>query len=249
MNIPSIQNSQYNTNNKLKFTAHPNFNELYRKYNVTASSYFRRGIYVGVPSDEFKDIINTFKDVFTKDINNIKKMLIVGIADSEEPFSYLAVLKQIFKKVPIQDRLDLYCVDLQSMPSKEKLFKDSHYDHYTAPRYAKDSFVYDKKAMRFRVKKDIFNYLSDVYNSSNAKWETPIQEAIHKYNKEYFDLISINNTIPYVAKYIEDMQTFMQNIMDRVKAGGIIITDKYCKERFNSFKNTEEIYEGIYKKK
>ena len=70
---------------------------LQKQYQITASSYFRRGPYYGSANDNFQNIINVFQTIFDKNIKQPIKMLIVGIGDSQEPFSYLAVIKNIIK--------------------------------------------------------------------------------------------------------------------------------------------------------
>ena len=39
---------------------------LSQKYDVTASSFFRRGPLYGIASDDYADIITVFKDIFKK---------------------------------------------------------------------------------------------------------------------------------------------------------------------------------------
>ena len=111
-NNNSYRFQQKNTN----FKAHPDFIELAKRYEVTASSFFRRGISYGSPSERFNDIVNILKKIFLSSLNQKQKLLITGIGNSEEPFSYLASIKEIIKTRKLEDTVDLNIVDLQSRP-------------------------------------------------------------------------------------------------------------------------------------
>ena len=144
---PITQNNYYKKdkkNNNIKFKAHPDFDKLAKVSNITASSYFRRGPVYGSPSDKYEEIVDIFKNLLTKENKLPQKMLIVGIGNSQEPFSYLATIQDIIKDKNLKSVLDLYTVDLQSKPTTQKLFYDSFYDDKFEPIYAQSSFVYNK---------------------------------------------------------------------------------------------------------
>lgn len=241
---------------KPTFKAHPDFDELSKDYEIKASSYFRRGLFYGSPSDKYQDIVNVFQDIFTNDAK-IKKMLIGGIGDSQESFSYLATIKQIIKDRRLRDALDLRIIDLQSKPTTKKLFKDSFFDHSWEPRYALSSFVIDKDNYEsfdtcyYRVNDEIFNFLKMTYNDSHkSHWDTRIQEDIKNYPTESFDIISMNNTLPYIRDQ-EKIDETLRHIYRILKPNGIFITDPCLysnMEMSNVRKNCIEIAEGIYKK-
>ena len=101
-------NSNINRKPKPSFTAHPDF----YKYNSTQSCYFRRGVVV-LPSPKYTDIVDIFCEVFDKNVTTPQDMLIIGIGNSQETFSYLASIKGIIKNRPLNKNVDLYIVDLQ----------------------------------------------------------------------------------------------------------------------------------------
>lgn len=243
----------YNQNNNvsgkysLPFGHHPDFNEIMKKRPICYSDYFRRENTSSGPQS-FLDLVGLFRKVFTGN-NEPKKMLIVGIANSEEPFSYLTTIKQINNNKPIENILDLHIIDLQSKPDKDKLFKDSFALDYL-PFYAKDSFVFDPSSpialCNYRVNDELFEFLCKTYeNPSKSRWESRVQEAV--YPKNYFDIISVNNVLYYIPEPLV-IPTF-DNLCNAVKPGGYIIAedDRYAE---NS-KNKDHLvrYAGaIYKK-
>lgn len=141
-------NSNINRKPKPSFTAHPDF----YKFNSTQSCYFRRGV-VALPSPKYKDIEDIFCEVFDKNITAPQDMLIIGIGNSQEPFSYLASIKGIIKNRPLNKTVDLYTVDLQSKPDinslKQAAFPDLR-DYEKFPKYAKKGFIKDNLS-RWRV--------------------------------------------------------------------------------------------------
>ena len=257
----------YNQNNfnrsktqkkNVNFAHHPDFVELARKYEITASNYFRRGGYYGCSSEDFVHIINTLKLFFDKNMGNKITMLIGGIAESQEPYSMLAVIKSLIGKKRIKDVLDLYTIDLQSKPDEKILQWQSFYDSRWAPQYVPESFVMEKTINygykyqnRYKVKPDIHTYLSSVYNNpQKAKWETRIQEEIKEYPDESFDIISVNNTLIYLIDYKLIMDT-VKEIQKKLKPGGVFITDPHITDYQEVFSPDmcDEIYQGIYKLK
>ena len=244
----------------VNFGHHPDFKKLMQDYEVTASSYFRRGSFYGSPCKEFADVISTLKQFFNEKMNlqNGKiNMLIGGIGNSEEPFSMLAVIKNLIGENKIKDVLNLFTVDLQSRPEKKELKWQSFYSGLK-PDFVPDSFVKEtsdeygyKWVGKYRVCDEIFQYLSEAYdNHANSKWETRIQDAVKEYPDNSLDIVSINNTIGYIMDYEEGMSV-LRNVLRSLKSGGVFITDPdYRKFRqIFSPEVSDEIYPGIYKKK
>lgn len=255
--INNVNNKQYT----FTFKAHPDFYKLSELYNIKASSYFRRGLRYGTPDDKFSDIIKVFTEIFTNKIKKAKTMLIAGIADSQEPFSYLAVIKEMLGKKPIKKALDLHTIDLQSKPEPDKLFEDSFLDDPFEPLFAKDSFVKDeiqnygfntKTYRSYRVKNEIFKYLNKTYNNpEKSLWDTRLQDGIRYFPNESLDIISINNTLMYIDNP-EEVQSVLNNVLRTLKPGGYFITDPYKHKFFTEskiFEKMEDIYMGIYQKK
>lgn len=241
--------TSYNPNHTA-FTHHPDFEKLAQTEPIKASCFFRRdGI---TSSDSFLDIIKVFKTMFEGEIKTPKKMLIVGVADSQEPFSYLTAISQIRKDKPIEELLDLYIVDLQSAPNKNKLHKDSYAIEELIPNYARGGFIKSMRPSSYfysvRVRDDLFKFLKNTYNNpEKSKWESRIQEVIKDYPDNYFDIVSMNNVIFYLPN--RDKSPTMENIYRTIKKGGLYITegDLYVnKSTFAS--DMERINYGIFKK-
>ena len=124
------------------FTAHPDF----YKYNSTQSCFFRRGSVLLACSKGYEDIENLFYKIFKINQNFPKNMLIAGIGNSQEPFSYLASIKGIIKNKPLIKNVDLSIVDLQSKPEYKDLKMHAFcnlYDYQSFPKYAEKGFIKD----------------------------------------------------------------------------------------------------------
>lgn len=245
-----------NINNpNLTFKAHPEFEILSNGYNVTASSFFRHSQYYGSPDIEFNDIKNVLSKAFQHKSKKPKKILIAGIGNSQEPFSFLAVIHNILGKTPLKKGVDMYFVDLQSQPSKENLFRHSFYDSPGTPAFAPESFVKDSNNniitnFIYRVKDEIYKYLWKVYSNSNKSlWETRIQDAIKHFPEEQFDIISMNNIIGYIEKAQERNEVF-KHAFRCLKKDGILITDPYKNYlgTYPGLTGMQECAEGIFKK-
>ena len=258
MRISSINTNYSNYYKKAynaSFKAHPDFYKLSKNFDVTASSFFRRGQLFGIPSDDFEDIVTLFDDVFQKDTK--QKMLIVGIGESQEPFSYLATIKSLYPDKKLTDMLNLKTVDLQSKPSTQQLFSDSYFEYRYQPDYAPSSFVMDvRRGIKYpssysyyRVNDEIFNFLDDTYKK-NSLWDTRVQDAIKTFPDEEYDVISINNTISYIADKDTRIDT-LKNVHRTLKKGGVFITDPYLNfiDEANLSDSFIKCAKGIYKKK
>ncbi len=254
----NYQNNYYNDKfaNKTTFKAHPDFDAISQVCNITVSGYFRRGGFYGLPNQEFVDIIKVFNKFFGKDMQNKVKMLIGGIGNSQEPFSYLAVIKNLIGNRKISDVVELYIVDLQSRPDKKTLMQQSFYDHPGEPFYVRDSFVKDNSEKynlplyrKYRVNDEIRSYLETVYNDNEkSRWETRLQEAMFGYSTGAFDIISINNTLMYINDNSAKDST-IKNAVRTLKPKGVFITDPHLDYSNALNKNVDEIAKGIYQKK
>lgn len=243
---------------RLSFKAHPDFDKLNKVYDVTASSFFRRGSFYGAPSAYYVDIVETFKKIFLPEkLTSKKKMLIVGIGDSQEPFSYLATIRSLAKEKPLADTVEMHTIDLQSKPNSIKLKKDSFFEYPSEPEFAKTSFVPEVrkdhlgKIEYYRVNDEILDFVEEAYgNPQKSQWERRLQEALPEYKPETFDVISINNTLGY----IKDDQIRFQAVRDAFKAlklGGTYISDPFGDIRLAhaGVKDSLEVFrEGVYRK-
>lgn len=259
LSIIPIENSvTLNLKNSLTFKAHPDFVKLSKNYNITASSYFRRGQTYGSADKDFMDIVKLFDKIFTRKIKEPLKMLIAGIGESQEPFSYLAVIKNIIRNKNIKEVLDLHVVDLQSKPNSGELFKNSYFEYSHKPDYASSSFVkdmmpkvrFDSIPGYYRVNDEIFKFLDATYsNTEKSHWENRVQDSVKEHPNEVFDIISINNTLGYIADKQERIDT-LKDTYRILKKDGFLISDPdgfFVKEAglVDKFK---EIFPGIYKK-
>lgn len=254
-NILTVENY-----NEVTKKAHPDFYEI-SQYNLSlrASSFFRRGVVLGETS-YFKDIINVFSTLFNKNTNDKKSILIVGIGRSQEPFSYLASIKELIKDKKLKDVLNLQTVDLQAKPTKNILLSCTHYGGFWGkePMFAKSSFIkyaqmYGDTVLQtgFRVNDEIFDYLYKTYNNkSKSKWATRIQDDIKNYPDNSFDVLSMNNVLGYIEDDDEYYST-IKNMPRIVKPNGFIITDTICENLFQKVgvdKMLTKISDGIFKK-
>lgn len=254
-NILTVENY-----NEVTKKAHPDFYEI-SQYNLSlrASSFFRRGVVLGETS-YFKDIIDVFSTLFNKNTNDKKSILIVGIGRSQEPFSYLASIKELIKNKKLKDVLNLQTVDLQAKPTKNILLSCTHYGGFWGkePMFAKSSFIkyaqmYGDTVLQtgFRVNDEIFDYLYKTYNNkSKSKWATRIQDDIKNYPDNSFDVLSMNNVLGYIEDDDEYYST-IKNMPRIVKPNGFIITDTICENLFQKVgvdKMLTKISDGIFKK-
>lgn len=254
-NILTVENY-----NEVTKKAHPDFYEI-SQYNLSlrASSFFRRGVVLGETS-YFKDVVDVFSTLFNKNTNDKKSILIVGIGRSQEPFSYLASIKELIKDKKLKDVLNLQTVDLQAKPTKNILLSCTHYGGFWGkePMFAKSSFIkyaqmYGDTVLQtgFRVNDEIFDYLYKTYNNkSKSKWATRIQDDIKNYPDNSFDVLSMNNVLGYIEDDDEYYST-IKNMPRIVKPNGFIITDTICENLFQKVgvdKMLTKISDGIFKK-
>ena len=254
-NILTVENY-----NEVTKKAHPDFYEI-SQYNLSlrASSFFRRGVVLGETS-YFKDVVDVFSTLFNKNTNDKKSILIVGIGRSQEPFSYLASIKELIKDKKLKDVLNLQTVDLQAKTTKNILLSCTHYGGFWGkePMFAKSSFIkyaqmYGDTVLQtgFRVNDEIFDYLYKTYNNkSKSKWATRIQDDIKNYPDNSFDVLSMNNVLGYIEDDDEYYST-IKNMPRIVKPNGFIITDTICENLFQKVgvdKMLTKISDGIFKK-
>ena len=241
----------------MSFKAHPDLALLKNKYpeQYNVSCYFRHSIFA-LPGNEYKRIIKTLYDVF-KSSPEKKSMLIGGIGDSQEPFSLLAVIKNITKK-PLDEVLDLHIVDIKDKPDSKLLFQQSYYDGLHAPLFAKNSFIETKKYRKlfglepkYRVDDEIYDYLKKTYDDAQkSKWETRIQDAVKEYPNEKFNIVSINNVLQYIDN-LSIIKTTLKNVVRTMKPKGVFFTDTFesTKDTLINTKETDWLYYGIFAKK
>ena len=243
---------------QVSFKAHPEYEYLSKNFQLTASGFFRRGREFGTPDEEFIDIVKLMNAIFKRNSFTKKKMLVIGVGSSQEPFSDLAVIKRAINGTPIKKRVELHTIDLQPKPNEQKLFIDSFYDSPKYPRFAGESFVYDKEheglfqGCHYRVDDEIFDFVKRTYNNPfRSRWDARVQDVIKEYSDDKFDIVAVNNTLPYIGEtgtIVETLQHIKRILKPR---NGYLITDpyklKYMREP-GVLDNLQEEEKGIYRK-
>jgi SAM-dependent methyltransferase len=181
------------------------------------SCYFRRGAVV-LASKGYQDIETLFTKIFKPSENKIREMLIVGVANSQEPFSYLASIKSILKDRPLKKNLDLYTIDLQSKPDDKKLYLSSFYDSEGIPGFAFDSFVEGEKHLReneeywfdpnylvLSLKKQIKKMKQNGESEKNI---------FYRIKDEIFDFVKAAYSNPAKSKWDSRVQEVIKNYPD-----------------------------------
>lgn len=236
------------------FCARPEYERLMRSTwgQVLVSNFFRRGFVYNRQDSRFIDVINALKILFQK--NDKPKILVAGLGKAQEPFSILAVIKDLVKDKPLQDALDLHCVDLQPKMPDEAL------DRYTylndaQPLFAQGSFDFDPcvhdPAKRYKIKPEIVEYLRAVFNNpQKTKWDTSIEEFATSSTSNAYDMVSVNNVFGYFKEKKLIGRT-LNDICRSLKAGGILITDvsdDYYKTLFPNLAKFKNLAPGIWQK-
>lgn len=184
-----INNSKCVRNKKPAFTAHPDF----YKYNSVQSCYFRRGSVLISCAKGYKNIETLFTRIFKTNENLKKQILIVGIGNSQEPFSYLASIKGIIGEKPLNKKVDLYTVDLQSKPEHKNLKENAMpnlFDYEQFPFYAERGFVKDDVDEWLEIAEPDY-YVEPVTELLLMKTgEQPKQKTLqYRVNDEIFDFL------------------------------------------------------------
>ena len=142
------------------------------------------------------------------------------------------------KKTEKKETNDLYMYPAKLLLLRTKPKEDTRLE--TRARYSD-----------YRVNDEIFDYVKDTYNNpQKSVWESRIQEVIPNYPDEKFDIISANNTLPYIQS-LEEVLLTLKNINRTLKPGGYFITDAYKMlyiQNSHILDNTKEIFPGIYQK-
>ena len=208
--IRNFNTDNYNNKN-LKFTAHPDF----YKFNSTLSCYFRRGLFALVNNKGYADIENLFCKIFQANINEPKKMLIIGIGNSQEPFSYLASIKGIIGNNQLRKNVDLYIVDLQSKPEFKKLRLNSFpnlFPYETFPKYAGRSFIKDVK---YPEAKQNISDLSPIEYYIYTQMHKPAKPSTdYRVNDEILDFVNETYNNPQKSKWDSRIQEVITDYSD-----------------------------------
>lgn len=227
----------------VNFGTRPEFLELQRIYSNPRYSYFFRR------SEDFSNVVKAFRQMYAS--VQKPKVLVVGVGRGEEPLTYLAVIKDIFKNDPLDKVVDMNCVDLQPKISGLVLKNNSFTESYSTVLFAKDSFICDAITGKFFVKPNIFNYLIKTFNNpQKSHWDTSIEEYSSKCQKETYDMISMNKVLMYLKDKETQVKT-VDKLFDMLKPDGIIISDSehdFMSWDLRNAKNIKKINPGIWQK-
>jgi len=189
------------------------------------SCYFRRGVYV-LSSKGYEDIENLFYGIFNKN-DELKNMLIIGIGNSQEPFSYLATIKGILRTKPLNKNVDLYTIDLQPKPELQELkrqaFPDLR-DYEKYPKFAKESFVKDDYENWLDVPKQDFKYEPIYHLLDYEKQQT--KKPYDRVNDEVFEFLKNTYNNPKKSKWNSLVQEVIKyspdNKFDVISANNVL---------------------------
>lgn len=243
---PRKQN-RVNIQSDLSFGNRPEYQILQRECSNPRYSYFFRRDMPG----KYQDVIDAVKLVY-KQVKK-PKILIVGVGRGEEPCSYLAVINEINNDKPLGSVVDLSCIDLQPKIQYDDLRHYAYLESYGEPKFAPNSFRYDRIRERHGLRHDIFEFLVQTFNNPDkTKWDTTVEEFSQNCKPNCFNLISINKVLMYL-KDKETQSKVMNNLLEALKPKGILVTDivydnadsNWTLKRMGSFK---KLSPGIWQK-
>lgn len=264
LNTVNPYNNNNNNNNRTNFTQqsksnitfgqHSEFSNLFHIYEIPlASTFFRRGTSFANQSCKFADVIKAIEQI--PKWPTIPKLLVVGVGEAQEPLSYLAVIKDMYKNKPLKSVVDLHCVDLQDKITNKTL--DKYYafmDENESPKFAEESFENVSKNPRkklFKVKSEILEYLKKVFNNpEKTKWETKIQDFAIACKSKVYDMVSINNVLLYIRNKKEKIQ-LIEDLTRIIKENGFLVTDpdeETYMQKILRLQNFKKIDAGIWQK-
>jgi len=253
------QHKQSQNMSNVVFCARPEYENLSNIYHrPRESGYFRReGGYIQTYLDEckgtFQDVIDVLKFVYGHEAK--PKVLVAGIGKAEEPFSILAVAKDLYKRKKIEDIIDLNCVDLQPKIHDAELIESSYIPYGMEPKYAESSFVTVKRQGRnyleSKVMPEVFEYVRNVFNNpEKTKFNTKIEEFAQVSKSNDFDFISLNQVLMYINDKKAQIN-LMENLTRMLKWFGVLVTDKsdnLFREQFKCLEKFKNINPGIWLK-
>jgi chemotaxis methyl-accepting protein methylase len=235
-----------------------NWQPVQERLKVTNSYLFRRSGGEGT----FADIAEALQKAIKSD--QPTKVMVVGVGLGEEPVSILTTVSHLASQKPIDEVIDLHCVDLCSS-SDRALNVENHatlhlyHEEWRAQmieKFARSSFEVEPLPSQpeqalYRLKKPIQEYLKKVFADcdpsnpqASSHWETPIEDFSQTAPGNSFDVISYNNVAMYLGSSAIEAET-MNNLCRMVKPGCFLITDP---RNYPCFKDFTRFKEGIWQK-
>jgi len=201
---------------------------------LNASQWFRKeGEFL--TKEDLQILKSAFKNVF--DNKPKPSMLIIGVADLEEPFTYLSIFNEMKNHQPIESYLDLNCVDLKPKISDSKIdqisYLTKYYDYgYFEDRYG-ESFPWTSffgeisSSKKYAILPKITEYLKKVLSDpKKAHWDTDVVDfALNETKKGKegkYDIISCNFVLDYLKDVKEEKETAF-NLVNILNSGGLLI--------------------------
>lgn len=239
------------------------FDPKERWIELQDSCMFRRGLNMASPGEAFLDVVSTLQNI-SQDKEQIS-VLTVGTAYGEEPLSLLVVFDSIAKQrgKNLDTFVDLNTVDVRPQPKNTQLVTHTYktpvdYLLESNPLIT-DGLEPDRETYKYRVRRPIVAYLErTIADPTKSTWETLIQEYLHQTQVKTYDCISYNNVDMHIIS-AEDREFVIQGLLDRVRPGGVLITDNtygggntlrtsYNYEAMKVQYGLNEIYPGIFKR-
>jgi chemotaxis methyl-accepting protein methylase len=229
---------------------------------LTQSNWFRRSQYYDNrgASTKFKDVATVLAKVIKT--TTPAKMLVVGVADGQEPMSILATVSHLTVQKPLEDVIDLHCVDIRSRLSDEFVETQASFkchDWDTIPKiiekFAKSSFETTQIPFQisYKLKKPIRDYMQKVFANCDPSspeaathWDTAIEDFAQAAPCETYDAISYNNIVNYIDSE-SVRREILSNLCRMLKPGGFLITDPHLdNHNQDCFNNFTKFKDGIW---
>jgi hypothetical protein len=197
------------------------------------SVMFRREGNAAAPSKEFTDISTNLETLFKS--KNSVKLLLIGVANGQEPLSYLSVLYPLAKAKgkSLQETVDLSLVDIRpKLPPSEIIDSVSKLGTKMVFRgnEKKGSVIReslnsdDKDPIHYRVKKPIRDFFEQVVDDpQKSHWETSVVDFVRDGDLQTYDCIFYNNVHGHIRD--ENKHLIIPGLLDRLAPGGLFITD------------------------
>lgn len=211
------------------------------------SVLFRRGLNSAISNENFTDVINGLQEA-CKNKEHID-LLVVGVAEGQEPISLLAVLDSIAKsrRKTLGEFADLHLVDVRDQLDTSHLeyraYKHVIETMFPGNSIIKDALEPDEDYMQYRIKQPLVEYFKvKIKDPSRSHWNTTIQRYLIEEDRKTYDCISYNNIDGHILSS-EDRNFVIQGLLSRLRKGGVLITDaEYCGSKtLKALPNYEEL--------
>lgn len=174
----------------------------------------------------FKDAMKKIYDEYLALLIKQEKkpaVLIVGVANGEEPLSWLSLfhLNHDMKSVQLST-IDIQLRGEVNMQSSLGQINESFFIH--PPKELRECFDCNKEEKQYQVKKEVVEHLENVFNSNNSKWGVSIVDSSSITEGQQYDLVTCNWVLTYINDE-EDRKKALENLMASVKPGGVLMVD------------------------